>query len=87
MADGVDNVAGYTRVSNFALLAVVDDVREAGLVRTFGDDVLEADVEGRVGVRGEGVAILANYVLGPTVVVADGVLDLEDISVMFDTSG
>ena len=41
-----------------------------------GDDVLEADVESRVGVRGEGEAVLAGDVAGAGVVVAYRVFDL-----------
>lgn len=41
-----------------------------------GEDVFEADVKGRVGVRGEGVAVLAYHVFGTVVVVAHCVADL-----------
>jgi hypothetical protein len=41
-----------------------------------GEDVLETDVEGGVGMRGECVAVLANYVFGAVVVVAHCVADL-----------
>lgn len=41
-----------------------------------GEDVFEADVKGRVGVRGEGVAVLAYDVFGTVVVVAHCVADL-----------
>lgn len=44
------------------------------------DDVLEADVESAVFVRGEGEAVLARYVAGPRVVVANRVFDLPRMS-------
>jgi hypothetical protein len=40
------------------------------------DDVLEADIEGCIGMRSEGVSILADDVFGLAVLIADRVLDL-----------
>jgi hypothetical protein len=57
--------------------AVSSETLEEGVTRTASDDVLEADVEGGVGVRGECVAILANNVLGLVVIVAHGIADLQ----------
>ena len=42
-------------------------------------DILEADIEGAVGVGGEGVAIFAGDVAGAAVVVAQGVEDLNEL--------
>jgi hypothetical protein len=41
-----------------------------------GEDVLEAYVKGGVGVRGESVAVLADYIFGTVVVVAHCIADL-----------
>ena len=46
-----------------------------------GEDVLEADVEGAVGMGGEGGARLALHVLGFGVVVSEGVEDLKNTTV------
>lgn len=43
---------------------------------TVGDHVLEADVEGAVCVRGEGVSVFADYVLGFAVFVSHCVFNL-----------
>lgn len=50
----------------------------SGEVRTLaGQGVCKAHVEGRVGVRGEGIAVLTVNVLGPAVVVAHSIADLD----------
>lgn len=51
--------------------------RVPGRGRSTGEDVLEADVEGGVGVGGEGVTGFAGDVAGAGVVVAYCVFDLE----------
>lgn len=50
--------------------------------RTRGQDVLEADVKGRIGVRGESVATLASDVARSVVIVADGILDLYETCIV-----
>lgn len=47
-------------------------------------DVLEAHVKGRVGVRVEGIAVLAYNVAGSVVVVAYGVFDLQVLACQWD---
>lgn len=61
----------------------MDDMGPAGArellgILTSSNNVFKADVESRVGVRGERVSILADDVLGLAVLVADCVFDLED---------
>lgn len=41
------------------------------------DNVLEADVKGRISVRGEGVSVLAHNVLWSAILVSNCILDLD----------
>lgn len=41
------------------------------------DNVLEADVKGRISMRGEGISVLAYNVLWSTILVSNCILDLD----------
>lgn len=77
--DWLELLVGLNRRPVLGIGADIDiqlNVAEAVLAATVRQVVLKADVKRRVCVRREDGALLAGNVLGPAVLVADGILDL-----------